>query len=206
MEDLKNVIAKNIVMLRRRDGMTQIELAQRLNYSDKAVSKWERGESLPDVVVLKAVADTFGVSVDYLLEEEHAEMSAEPVGESAPQSTSARKTRRLHIAVTAMSTVLVWVIATLLFAVFDFTTSHAANCFMVFVYAVDASLTVWLVFNSIWHNRRRNYLIVSALMWAVLASVYLSVLLAGFNVWTVFLLGVPGQIIIVLWSAIGRKK
>ena len=57
MEDLKLIIAKNIVMLRRRDGMTQFELAQRLNYSDKAVSKWERGESVPDIAVLKALTD-----------------------------------------------------------------------------------------------------------------------------------------------------
>ena len=68
MVDLKPIIAKNITALRQSHKMTQIELAEKLNYSDKAVSKWERGESIPDVTVLKTIADLFGVSLDYLLE------------------------------------------------------------------------------------------------------------------------------------------
>ena len=71
MEDFKPIIAKNITALRQSKKMTQIELAEKLNYSDKAISKWERGESIPDIGVLKTIADLFGVSLDYLLEEEH---------------------------------------------------------------------------------------------------------------------------------------
>ena len=71
MEDPKEIIARNIVDLRRKNGMTQLELAEKLNYTDKAVSKWERGESIPDVAVLKTIADLFGVTVDYLLTAEH---------------------------------------------------------------------------------------------------------------------------------------
>ncbi len=71
MQDLKPIIAKNIAELRKAASMTQIELATRLNYSDKAVSKWERGESIPDVGVLKEIADLFEVRVDYLLTEDH---------------------------------------------------------------------------------------------------------------------------------------
>jgi len=69
MENLKSIIAKNIVLLRTGAHLTQAELAERLNYSDKAVSKWERGESLPDITVIKAIADMFGVTVDWLLRE-----------------------------------------------------------------------------------------------------------------------------------------
>ena len=67
MEDIKQIIAKNIASLRTDSKLTQLELAEKLNYSDKAISKWERGESIPDVITLKAVADLFGVTVDYLL-------------------------------------------------------------------------------------------------------------------------------------------
>ena len=59
MKDLKLVIAKNIAKLRVDSNMTQNELAQKLNYSDKAVSKWERGESLPDISVLVQIAEIF---------------------------------------------------------------------------------------------------------------------------------------------------
>ena len=59
MTDLKPIFAENLAVLRKKKGWTQLELAERLNYSDKAVSKWERGESLPDVTILKQIADLF---------------------------------------------------------------------------------------------------------------------------------------------------
>ena len=71
MPDLKSVIARNIVELRKSANWTQAELAQKLNYSDKAVSKWERAESTPDVEVLKNMADLFQVPVGYFFESEH---------------------------------------------------------------------------------------------------------------------------------------
>ena len=65
-EKLKIQIGTNISAFRRQCGMTQAELAERLNYTDKAVSKWERGESMPDVTTLVQLADLFGVSLDDL--------------------------------------------------------------------------------------------------------------------------------------------
>ena len=67
MDNIKAVVASNIIELRTKAGMTQLELAEKLNYSDKSVSKWERAESIPDVTILKSLADIFGVTVDYLL-------------------------------------------------------------------------------------------------------------------------------------------
>ncbi len=57
------------------NNMTQLELAEKLNYSNKTVSKWERAESSPDIAVLVEIADLFGVSLDYLVREENADMS-----------------------------------------------------------------------------------------------------------------------------------
>ena len=205
MEELKLIIAKNIVMLRRRDGMTQIELAQKLNYSDKAVSKWERGESVPDIAVLKAIADMFGVTVDYLITDGH-DVTEQVVDESVPKYARDAKKHRMHRVITGMSVLLVWVIATLLFIIFDASWHRSDANYLVIVYAVVASMLVWLVFNSIWHNRRRNYLIISGLMWSVLLAVHTSILVGGFNLWQLYLLGIPGKIIIVLWSIIGKKK
>ena len=107
MEDIKQVIAKNIADLRRRDGLTQLDLAEHLNYTDKAVSKWERGESVPDIAVLKQIADLFHVTVDYLVTEEHDSVSG------TKQSHSRKKQNRAFI--TGMSVLLVWLIATVAF-------------------------------------------------------------------------------------------
>lgn len=199
MDDLKMVIADNIATLRREAGMTQIQMAERLNYSDKAVSKWERGESIPDVAVLKELADLFSVSLDYLLEKEH------PVKPEVKQTL--RQRIRNHGFITGICVLLVWLLATVAFVIVDIVAANGVQRqWLAFVYAVPVSMIVWLVFNSIWFNARRNFLIVSLLMWSVLAAIFVSFLAFGINVWQVFILGIPGQFIILMWSRIRRAK
>ena len=211
MEDMKRIIAQNIASLRKRNGMTQLDLAEKLNYSDKAVSKWERGDSIPDIMVLKTMADLFGVTVDYLITDEHEETVTEqeelpPVEE--PPKPRHRFPFRVHAVITAMSVMLVWLIATFLFFIFWYTMPSMAGKLLPFVYALPVSAIVWLVLNSIWFNRRRNYLIISLLMWCTLLAIWLTVLAGGFNLWLIFVLGIPGQAIIFAWSGMwaGVKK
>ncbi len=195
-DELKPIIAANIVCLRKKNGLTQQDLANKLNYTDKAISKWERGESIPDVIVLKQIADMFGVTVDYLLCSEHKEPPAEE-----PADTRAQQNHRTRGFVTGMSVLLVWLAAVILFIVFDTAAVNVLSHWFVFACAVPASFILWLVLNTIWFNRRRNYLIISLLMWSLLILVFVSVkLLADHNLWLIFLLGLPGQAIIVMWS------
>ena len=204
-DSLKAVIAANIAELRRREGMTQLDLAEKLNYTDKAISKWERGESIPDVLVLKNIADLFGVTVDYLLEEEHpaAESAEQQPDESTLKRQQSLRTRGF---VTGMSVLLVWLVATVIFMIFDIIPGGAEAHWLIFVYAVPASMILWLVMNSIWFNHRRNYAIISLLMWSVLASVYVTIWqFAAYNAWIVFMLGLPGQAIIVMWSRLKQR-
>lgn len=194
MEDLKPIIAKNITYLRQNARMTQIELADRLNYSDKAISKWERAESVPDVSVLKNIADLFGVTVDYLLTEDH-----EPLpGQDTPKPDQI--THRNHMVVTSLSVLLVWFIATFCYVMLDILGEQLALRWLPFLYAVPVSTIVWLIFNSIWFDRRRNFMIISLLMWTALISAVVSLQAAGFSAWTLLVLGIPGQIIIMVWS------
>lgn len=199
MEELKMIIAGNIGQLRRDAGMTQLELAEYLNYSDKAVSKWERGESIPDIVTLKAVADRFSVSVDYLLRADH------PV-ETEIKRQYTKRQRLNHALITLISCVLVWLIAIFVHAVVRAANPGEGQLWMTYMYAVPITLVVLLVLNSIWGNRRQNFVIVSALIWTVLASAYISVLVfVPLNMWLLFVLGVPAQIIVGLWSGIRFK-
>lgn len=198
LDELKPIVAQNISELRTAHGITQIELAERLNYSDKAVSKWERGESLPDVAVLTEIADIFGVSLDYLVKSEH---------EQPPPEPAAEKTTRVynHGFITGISIILVWLAAITAFVVSDILTDTKLN-FFAFLYAVPVTMIVWLIFNCIWFNKRRNFLIISLLMWSVLAVFFVTLLPFGLVFWQLFLLGVPGQIIILLWSRLRYKK
>ncbi len=198
MEDIKAIIAANIQELRKEKKMTQGDLANLVNYTDKAVSKWERGESIPDIIALKQIADTFSVTVDYLLTTEHTEFK-----KAKNQRKKHKRFNRKII--TSIAVVLVWLVAMFIYVNIDLFHKSSMN-WLVFLYAVPASAIVALTFNSIWGNRRINYLIISILLWSVLASLYLTLLLCSVNVWLVFLLGIPGQIIIFLWSRLKNEK
>ena len=200
MEDLKAIIAKNISELRRQSEMTQFELAEKLNYSDKAVSKWERGESIPDVAVLKEIADLFSVTVDYLLEAEHKRKKS--------FSDVLRIKMQNHGFITGMSITLVWLVALFAFVIGDYFKAGTGNLhWLSFLFALPVTFIVWLVLNSVWFNTRRNFLIVSLLMWSTLVSVYIALLtIWSINVRLFLLLGIPGQIIILMWSRIKRHK
>lgn len=191
MDQLKPIIARNIAALRQAAGMTQLDLAEALHYSDKAVSKWERGESVPDVSVLKHIADLFHVTVDSLLQDSPAPSAAPAV--PAPVPAAAQRTRRL---ITAISLVSVAALALLLYIILRF--------WPVFLYALPAACIVWLVLNSLWFDCRRNYAIISCMLWTLLLSLCVTLACAGLPVWEVMLLGIPGQLIICLCSRISR--
>lgn len=200
MEDLKRIIAHNIAALRQAGHMTQLELAEKLNYSDKAISKWERGESIPDVLVLKSIADLFGVTLDYLLQADHQQPAPEPIPEAPAHH---HRNRRVT---TTLSVLLAWFVATVCYVVMDLVIPTSVFKWIAFAWAVPVSMVIWLVFNSIWFNQRRNYGIISLLMWTGLACVVLTVACCGYWPWKLLLLGIPGQIAIVLWSRYKRKS
>ena len=201
MADLREVVAKNISTLRQQSGMTQLMLANRLNYSDKAISKWERGESFPDVFMLKDIADLFGVSVDYLLTDSHVEYSLK-------DPDVEKMIRRNRAIISVLANMLVWLMATVAFVTVGLIDTDAVfPGWLVFLYALPISCVVALVFNSIWGKRKLNYLIISLMSWFVLISIYVSFhVLLGLNIWLIFLIGIPSQIIISLWSGLNNPK
>ncbi len=200
MRELRDVIAKNICDLRTEAKMTQLALADVLNYSDKAISKWERGESVPDIFMLKRIADYFGVSVDYLLESDHTESIENKI---ARHKIGARN----RFVISFLATMLVWFIATFVFvSMLIFSPDLPLRPWLMFIYAIPVSATVALVFNSIWGRHKLNYLIISILIWSVLLSVFMTlIIIFGMNIWPVFLLGIPGQAIIIIWSGLTSK-
>lgn len=199
MNNIKSIIAQNITDLRRAKGMTQLELAEQVNYSDKAVSKWERAESMPDVSVLVEIADLFEVPLDYLVRAEHPQKEIQPSEEAL--SATYRKGY-----ISGISILLVWLIAVLVYILISFFAKDAHSQWLSFVYAIPVSAIVWLVFNSIWFNPRLNYFIVSLLMWSVFLSIQLTLLSLNIKAGLIYLLGIPGQIIIILWALIKKPR
>ena len=189
MDDLKVITASNIIKLRTQAGMTQLELAEKLNYSDKSVSKWERAESMPDAYVLKRMSEIFGVSVDYLLSA-HDEWKP-----AAPEQTISSRV------VTTIAIVGIWTAALLAFIV-CWLMGHLV--WLIFAYAVPVSLITLLVLHSIWEAGRYNYWIIAALVLSVITVVYLTLLEQ--NWWQLFLLAIPAELVVFLSSKVKKSR
>ncbi len=199
-EKVKARIGANIAFYRKRAGMTQAGLAEKLNYSDKAVSKWERGESIPDVLTMMQLASLFGVSVDDLLGDVNALPENPTTLEAAMNQVSelALKRKANKNIILGLSTTLVWFVALLIFV--GFSTFDIRNSWLAFFYAVPVNAIVLLSLRSAWHDFRWNKALISIIVWGSLLSIYVSIqALARFNAWKIFLLGIPGQIAIFLW-------
>ena len=201
VSDLREIVAKNICELRQGAGMTQLMLAEKLNYSDKAISKWERGESFPDIFMLKTIADLFGVSVDYLMAEDH-------VDSIKLDAVTSKIVRRNRILISFLATMLVWLIATVAFVTVRLVAPDSIFPEgMLFIYAAPISMLVTLIFNSIWGVHKLNYLIITFMSWTLLLSLHLTFLLVGdLNIWLIYIIGIPIQIIIFLWSGINNPN
>ena len=203
---LRAQIGANISAYRKRRGLTQAGLAEKLNYSDKAVSKWERGESVPDVVTLMGISQQLGVTVNELLKDPNElPVDTGPVEktmERVVQRTLKRKANKNIIL--GLSSILVWFVALLIFVVVS--SLEIPYTWLAFLYAVPANCIVMLSLRSVWKDFRWNRALISGIMWGGLVSLYMTLLiLANINIWKLFLLGIPGQIAIFLWFRLFRS-
>ena len=87
----KKTMGSFLAALRRANGMTQKELAERLNVSDKSVSRWERDDGAPDLALIPVIAEVFGVTCDELLRGERAAAGEEQGAQSTPKGEQQKK-------------------------------------------------------------------------------------------------------------------
>ena len=201
-EKLKYQIGANIAAYRKQARLTQVGLAEKLNYSDKAISKWERGESMPDVVTLVQLARQFGITVNDLVSDPN-ELPGNPgkLEKAMTQvSEKALKRKANKNVIRALSSTLVWFVAILAFVLlssFDFLDPYSC---LLFFYAVPANAIVLLSLRSAWRDFRWNKALISIIVWGTLLSIYITILTVfDYSFWKLFLLGVPGQVAVFLW-------
>lgn len=193
-ESLKQTIGKNICEYRKLANLSQIEFAEKLNYSDKAISKWERGESLPDIVVLKQIADMFGITVNDL------------IGQTSHKKKllSLKKLLKNKVLIMLLSVALVWLVATVAYVfltMFDILTNYT---WLAFIYALPISFIVCMIFTGRWKLTILLTIFESLFVWTLALSVCLSVNYN--NIWLLFIIGFPLQIMIILWFFLQKRK
>ncbi len=191
MEEMKLLLAGRLIKLRQAAGMTQAELGERLNYSDKTISKWERGESMPDVYVLTRIAEIYGTTVDGLLRAE--DPWKDPVQREREEERAAAP-KFSSTVVTLVAIAGIWTMAVLMFVVFWLTLDILV--WQIFATAVPISLITLLVLNSVWNKGRHNMILVMLLVACIVALVYLFLL--PFNPWQIFLVLLPAEVLVVL--------
>lgn len=196
MDEINSILADNMARLRRESGMTQSELAERLHYSDKLISKWERGDAAPNAASLWQIAQIFGVTVDELF---RAPGESEKPAETETPHRGKRKERAL---ITAIALCGVLLAVTL---VFDISWMMGRPFWRVYIALLPMGLMTLLVLNTIWNKGKGDFLIVGLLIPATLLTIYLALLPR--QTWQLFLLLPPAEAIVLLsWRLAVRMK
>ncbi|MBQ8309003.1 MAG: helix-turn-helix transcriptional regulator [Clostridia bacterium] len=195
--EINEKIAKNLTYYRKNAGLTQAELAEKINYSDKSVSKWESAGGVPDIYILLELAKLYGVTLNDLVGDEPTPM---------PQSTREKKKRTgSRLLIMLLSSGIVWLAATCIFVLAQLVNPSGAN-WLAFLYAVLANAIVMIVYTGIWKYRLLNFFSVSALVWVAITCVYCTMrelaIFFGFAydaLWCLFLIGIPLQVLEIFW-------
>ena len=185
MKPLNEIVAQNLVELRKKSGLTQQQLAENFSYSDKTVSKWELGYAIPSVEVLKSLADYYGVNVDYFLVEHQISAEVEKKNKSKVDN---------HGLVVGLMDAVILLIVTMVF-VWSILNSGAERYWQVFVWGASGCLLLTTVFiRRWWKNDKLSLLICGSLfIWVLITAFYLQFLTQ--NVWYIYFIGIPMQLI-----------
>ena len=190
---LKGILADNLVYYRKLHRLTQAQLAEKINYSDKSVSKWERGDGVPDIYVLTLLAGLYGITVNDLIRERSA-VNPVPV-------------IKKRILVPLLSMGLVWLIAAVLFFVLRLFTPQLEKLYLCFVWAAPVSIIVGVVFANLWWNNLLRFLFVSVLIWLLAVALFLTITLE--SMYLIFMVAGILQVLVLLWYLLvsnrGRK-
>ncbi len=196
MNDAKNAVAENLTQLRKAHGLTQAQLAEKFNYSDKAICRWEKGDTLPDISTLCALADFYGVTMNDLVD---------PNFEACTGENEEKTVFKYRLLITAMMLATVWLLTVVIFIT---TTAFKEPYWIIFIWAIPASCFSIM---RIWRGNKLNSIIkiviFSILIWTAITAVFLHLLVMnGVNSWMLYLIGIPLELIIVFWQQVKKYR
>lgn len=192
MKSIKQIIPENLIALRKKSGLTQGEMAQKLNYSDNTISRWERGDVVPSIENLEEIAHLYGVTVESLIKENiEKDINA-----------NSKNIRLKKLATVLMSATSIWLAAIIAF--FYGATFLDKFFWIIFVWAVPATCLLLIAFYRYYNSRVYLFVVLSVLVWSTLSSFYLQFL--SYNFYLIFLIGVPIQLSFSIFSFVRPKK
>lgn len=186
-EAVRKAVAANIAHYRKTNGYTQAQLAEKLNYSDKSVSKWERAEGVPDIYVLSMIAELYGVTVNDLLSED-----------PPPERTPGR------VLIVLLSVGLVWLVAAVIYFALRMIAPSITLSWITFMFALPVMFIVLIVFTALWWGYLYQCISVSGLVWSLALCVHL--MTGRADVLTIYLIAAILQVLVVLWFLLQARK
>lgn len=193
MENIKTIVKENLVALRKSNKLTQLELSQKIGYSDKAISRWETGETTPDVETLNVLAQLYNVPISYFFEEKHQEMVVNTKQEE--------KIKANKLAISLLCIVSVWFVAIIVFDILNKVVGSVP--WMSFIWAIPISFLLAIIFSSLWGKRIWTFIFASCFAWTMILAIYLQFM--SMSSFVIFIAGVPIQIVIILSYFLKKK-
>lgn len=192
MKDIKEIIAKNIIELRKKNNLTQNELAEKLNYSDNTVSRWEHAEITPSVETLQQISQVFDVEIESLLQEN-----------AVAKEEKTTKSKITNSIVTMLLLICqVWFIVAVCY--FYIKSFQGKNPWILFVWAVPCSMLIVIYAAARLKNRVFIFVAITIFIWTFLTALYLHFL--QYNLYLIYIIGIPTQATVSIWSFLKKKK
>ncbi len=195
MKELRYIVGENLYKLRKSKGLTQLQISKELNYSDKAISRWERGDAMPDLESLNKISIFYNVPLDYMVKEHE---NIDEITELNNQQAKMEKSKRISIALLWVS--VIWILVAVIYAYCEMFLN--ISLWQVFVWGVPFSVFIFSVFNRRWNMIKQKYILHSIFLWTLLLSIYLQIM--SYNVWLIFIIGVPIQISLILLHSLKK--
>ena len=193
MNDIKEIIARNLSTLRKKNNLTQGQLAEKLNYSDNAVSRWEHGEVTPSIETLEQISEVFNVPLRALIED-NAVKQAE---------ISDRKQLINTLAIMLISVSLLWLVATIIFVCTKIISG--VYFWQIFCWIVPIASIIMYPFHKYWGRHIYKFVIFSITLWSLLACIYIQFYTLNSWLWLIFIIGAPIEIALAIWAFIKPK-
>ena len=180
----RQIFANNLIHYRKKVGLTQVELAERLNYTDKSISKWERGEGIPDAYILNEIALVLDIPIGYLV--------------SIEKPKKLNRLTKSKYFVTLLSVGIAWIAFVIAYVALRLFLPEFERAWLVFVYLIPVASIIVLVLSSVWGTKVVWAVSVSTLIWSLTTSIFLTFLEIN-SIWLVFLIAIPLQIMTIIW-------
>ncbi len=171
-QEIRSHLSKNIFKLRKNKKMSQQQLGEALSYTDKAISKWETGETVPDIFTMRKLADYFNVTVDELI-------SSDEIVKTSNKSPTRVRITLCATGLAVLCTIIAYFVLVLLQTLK--VTNLPLNILNIFYPgAFFASGIVGIVFTAMWFSRRWLLVCITVVIWT---GILVAMILMNFTLW-----------------------